>query len=119
MKVLPINLIKDKYLTVLTFRVTFFEGLIFIKNVFGPRVNLFNDTFATTNLFRKQLLLASTAIWEIAKRGLTIKRLDFRINTLLEYTTQPAKQNIITKNGNDAQDFLGDSQKRYRALRQR
>lgn len=62
MKVLPINLIRDKYLTVLTFRVTFLEGLIFIKNVFGPRVNPFNDTLATTNLFRKQLLLASTAI---------------------------------------------------------
>ena len=59
---LPINLIRDKYLTVLTFRVTFFEGLIFTKSVFGPHVNPFNDTFATTNLFRKQLLLASTAI---------------------------------------------------------
>lgn len=62
MKVLSINLIINKYLTVLNFRVIFFEGLIFIKNVFGPRVNPFNDTFPTTNLFRKQLLLASTAI---------------------------------------------------------
>ena len=50
MKVLAINLIIDKYLTVLTFRVTFFEGLIFIKNVLG-RVSIHLMTHSLPQIY--------------------------------------------------------------------
>ena len=119
MKVPSINSIVNKYLTVLTFWVTFLWRIKVIRKLFLGRMSTHLMTHLRPQInFEKNYLLATIVIWE-KTRHYVINRLDLLKNTLLEYNAQPAKQNLFLEIKNEARHDLGDSRKRYHARGQK